>query len=255
MEHKRHPAATAVQILLGAGVACCAVWLGARVLQRAQARQSYDTLAAVCLTPRASATGEDAEDAALAGAGLTVDFAALTAACPAAAGWLTLDDLDISYPVMHGDDNTFYLTHGPTGAAMSGGSLFLDSANASPEDAHALIYGHHMQDGSMFGTLDQYAEESFYRAGTDCFTLYLPDGARRYQIFAVQRVEPTADIFTVGFAHDDAFDRFLQEIQSNALYDTGVSVTSADQVLSLATCATVSGEGRLVVSAKYIGAA
>ena len=42
-------------------------------------------------------------------------------------------------------------------------------------------------------------------------------------------------------------------MKENSLYDTGVTVTAEDQVLSLSTCATVSGEGKLVVTAKYIG--
>ena len=231
---------TLLQVGIGLAVLAGIIWLGSRLLGYAADRKSYDELRDDYLATAAAADGQEPET--------SVDFAALTAVCPDAVAWLEIPDLGISYPVMQGQDNTYYLTHAPDGSANAVGSIFLDHTNAW-DDAHLLVYGHTMQDGSMFGSLQKYTDESFYTSGSDEVLLYTPAETRRYKIFAVQRVAPDAAIYTLGFGHDAIFEEFLEAIQAGAMYSTGVPVNSADQVLTLSTCATMSGADRLVVSA------
>ena len=80
-------------------------------------------------------------------------------------GWLTIDAIGVDYPVMQTPgDNEYYLRRGFDKVYSLAGSLFLDEncRITSPSTANWLIYGHNMSDGSMFGQLDKYAEESFY---------------------------------------------------------------------------------------------
>lgn len=214
------------------------LWMGAVLVSRAEVRSS-DRQTAVY---RSAPPGQTAAP----------DFAALTAACPGAVAWLELEDVPVSGPVMQAEDNEFYLRRGPDGEPLSAGSLFLDAGNTGFEDPYALVYGHHMRDGSRFAPLTAYAEETFYRGGTGRFTLYTPDGAAEYQIFAVLRVEPDDEVFTLGFARDAVFADFVQMLRERSLYDTGVEVTGQDTVLSLCTCATADGGGRLVVCARRL---
>ena len=71
--------------------------------------------------------------------------------------WLTIDDTNVDYPVMQGEDNNEYLNKDPFGDYALSGSIFLDSRN-DPEfkDYYSLIYGHHMEHGMMFGAIDEY---------------------------------------------------------------------------------------------------
>ena len=242
---------TLCQIVVGLAVAAGLGWIGTRLYGYAQARAGYRQIAGSYTAAQPS--GAESQNAQAAG-GLAVDFAALQAAYPDAVAWLQMDDLpDINYPVMQADDNNYYLRRAPDGTHSDPGSLFVDCANFGVTDPYVLIYGHHMQDGSMFAGLLNYQDEAFYREGSGCFTLYTPEGARRYQIFAVQFADDTSPLYTLGFVQDEAFDAFLQQAKAGSLYDTGVSVGAGDQVLSLSTCATVGGEGKLIVSAKYIG--
>lgn len=249
---------TAVQAALGAGVLAGLVWLGWQGYTYASARAAYDEIAQTYTVTGASAAQTTQGGAPQSGTppapALQIDFAALQAQYPDAVAWLAMDDLEISYPVMHRQDNDYYLHRAPDGSYSGGGSLFMDCNNTAPADSHVLIYGHHMQDGSMFGTLDEYTSEAFYQKGSGTFTLYSADGARRYQIFSIQRVGAVDDIYSVGFAHDQTFEDFLQTIKAGSLYDTGVAVSAADQVVTLSTCATVGGDGRLVISAKALPA-
>lgn len=237
----RHGWYTAAQLAVGAAVAGGVLWLGWQFYGYRQARETYDALEQTYVQP----AGSDAASAETA----AVDFAALMADYPNAVAWIVCEDIGLSYPVMQADDNDYYLTHGPDGSALASGSIFLDSG-CTLDDAHMLIYGHTMQNGTMFGSLKKYEDEDFYRSGTALITLYTPSAVRTYQIFAVQRVPSDSEVYTIGFSHNAVFAAFLQTLQAGAQYDTGVTVTEQDQVLTLSTCATMGGQQRLVISAK-----
>ena len=79
------------------------------------------------------------------------------------AGWLTMDETGIDYPVMHGDTNEEYLNKDPYGDYSLSGSIFLDSRNSDDfSDEYSLIYGHHMEGGAMFGPLHKYLNRSYF---------------------------------------------------------------------------------------------
>lgn len=81
--------------------------------------------------------------------------------------WLTVDDTNIDYPVLQGNDNTEYLNKDPFGKYSLSGSIFLDARNAPDfSDSYSLIYGHHMEYGKMFGALDDFLDEEYFDAHT-----------------------------------------------------------------------------------------
>lgn len=79
--------------------------------------------------------------------------------------WLTMDDSPIDYPIMQGANNTEYLSTDPYGNYSLSGSIFVDSRNSGDfSDDYTLIYGHHMEGDGMFGALDRWKDESYYRS-------------------------------------------------------------------------------------------
>ena len=87
---------------------------------------------------------------------LQVDFEGLKAQNPDVVAWIQIPALDISYPVVQGKDNSYYLHHMFDGKENKNGSIFIDYHN-QPEftDSNTIVYGHNMKNGSMFGTLDR----------------------------------------------------------------------------------------------------
>ncbi len=85
-------------------------------------------------------------------------------------GWLVISDTGIDYPLMQGSDNFEYLNKDPYGEFSLSGSIFLDAANAWDfSDPYTLVYGHHMEHGTMFGALDRYLDKTYFdshRTGT-----------------------------------------------------------------------------------------
>ena len=167
-------------------------------------------------------------------------------------GWLEIPGTNISYPIMQGDDNAYYLNHTFKGNVNSAGSIFMEVLNAADfTDYHTLIYGHNMKNGSMFGTLSYYKSPTYLVAHPYLYvdTEY---GQQKYQIFSCYETSATSDSYTIGFAPDEIYQEYLNTIKGRSEYDTGVDVSTEDKILSLSTC-TKSGENmRYLVHAKLV---
>ena len=118
---------------------------------------------------------------------LQVDFNKLEEINPDVIAWIEIPGLEISYPVVQGRDNDYYLHHLITGENHKSGSIFMDFHNQENlSDRNSIIYGHNMKDGSMFGTLDQYQSQALYR-NYPCFICIVPGYIYEYQIFPVMQ--------------------------------------------------------------------
>lgn len=147
--------------------------------------------------------------------------------------WLTVDDTNIDYPVMQGEDNNEYLNKDPFGDYALSGSIFLDSRN-DPEfkDYYSLIYGHHMEHGMMFGAIDEYLNEDYFNSHR---TGSLVVGKKTYKIriFAVLECEATEESIFAPTENGNT----LNYIKQHALFldDTALPKDN-EKLLGLSTC-------------------
>ncbi|MDR1440564.1 MAG: sortase [Clostridiales bacterium] len=161
-----------------------------------------------------------------------VDFAALREENPDCAGWLWIDGLGVSYPVMHSEDEGKYLSTAFDGRRSGGGSLFLDSRN-SPGfgDPHSVIYGHNMRDDSMFGQLDAYGSQEYFDSHPFIY-LFTPDGSFAYRVFSHYVTTYEMDSYRVDFSGDSGDPGDLGDIggsgDSGSSGDLGGSGDSGD---------------------------
>lgn len=119
-----------------------------------------------------------------------------------------------------------------------------------------ILYGHHMNNGSMFADLCKYESEKFYREHSTIHFDTL-DGYGDYEIVAVfKTVAYSQDGFKYyHFVEADSredFDAFMEQCRALALYDTGISAEYGDSLLTLSTCEYSRNNGRMVVVAKRI---
>ena len=151
---------------------------------------------------------------------LQVDFNKLEEINPDIIAWIEIPGLEISYPVVQGKDNEYYLHHLITGEKHKSGSIFMDFHNQEDlSDRNSIIYGHNMKDGSMFGTLDQYQEQSLYQ-NYPCFYMYVPGYVYEYQIFSCYEAPTDHPAYTYAFADSEDYEVFLETLQRSAMYDT-----------------------------------
>ncbi len=174
------------------------------------------------------------------------------------AGWLTVEGTNIDYPVMQCSDIEYYLRHDFYGDESRHGCPFVTGKADLEEGTNFIIYAHNMKDDTMFGTLDRYLEEDFYREHpTISFdTLY---EERMYEIVAAFRSQvyyQDEDVFKYyQFYQADTqeeFENFYRNIKNLSLYDTGVEAEYGDVFLTLSTCSYHVEDGRFVVVAKRV---
>ena len=128
-----------------------------------------------------------------------VDFKALKKINPDIVAWIRIPDTSIDYPVVQGNDDSYYLTHTFKKTEHVAGAIFLDSDNnADFSDDKNIIYGHNMKDGSMFQGLHKYESESYLQEHNKVY-LYLPDGeALTYTVIKCGYVKADSDTFWLG---------------------------------------------------------
>lgn len=171
-------------------------------------------------------------------------------------GWLRIDGTVIDYPVMHTPGDPEKYLHANFNHEYSyGGIPFVDAACTADSD-NLLIYGHNMRDGSMFNSLMKYQEKTYWQAHpTILFDTLYAQG--EYEILAVfydrvyYQYETCFKFYQFIDAADEAdFNDAIANFKAKALYDTGITATYGDKLITLVTCAYHVENGRFVVVAR-----
>lgn len=172
-------------------------------------------------------------------------------------GWISIDGTNINYPVMQTIDNpNFYLKRGFEKQYSNYGVPYVQENCALGISDNMVIYGHHMNNGSMFADLCKYEHKDFYQEHpTIRFDTLSNLG--EYEIVAVfKTVAYSEDGFKyyhfVDAEDEKAFDAFISQCKDLALYDAGVDAEYGDNLLTLSTCEYSRNNGRMVVVAKQI---
>ena len=165
-----------------------------------------------------------------------MDFTSLRKVNGDILGWILIPHTAISYPLLQGEDNSYYLTHTYKKTTSVVGAIFMEY-RCSPDlsDFNTIIYGHRMNNGSMFATLKNYRKQSYWKAHP---SVYVTDdsGSHRYDIFAAYEVSTEGDTFRIAFASDEEKQAFLDACTGLSVIDTGIIPTVGDQILTLSTC-------------------
>lgn len=163
------------------------------------------------------------------------DFVKLKQENPDCVAWLFCDGV-LSYPVVKGTDNEYYLNHLFDGTENPGGTIFMDASNNGPEDANCILYGHNMKDGSMFGALYQYDDEAFYKEHP-VYDLYTETNHYRYEVISACRTPVTGPVYQIQFASEAAFLDTKKELALHCPYATAAEISgNSAPLLTLSTC-------------------
>ena len=164
-------------------------------------------------------------------------------------GWISIPDTQINYPIMDGDDNSYYLNNTWDRKPSIVGSIFLECQNSSDlSDYNTLLYGHRMKNGSMFAALKYYDDAEYWREHP---YVYIKDdyGVHRYEIFAAYEAAITSSTYRLGF-DGESKQEFIDSALERSVIDTGVIPTINDRMLTLSTCTGRGYDTRWVVQAR-----
>ena len=210
----------------------------------------------VLFTPQPRATAEAAPAMTQApadeGPKSALDFETIWQTCPDVVGWITIEGTQIDYPIVQGEDNDFYLSHLPNKTRNEAGSIMMDKANAADfTDDVSILHGHHMRSGSMFGNLELYEKEAYYKEHP-MMRLYTPQGDYDVAVFAAYSVYGSTFGYPTNFLTEEEFKAFYQRANTRTLYRTGVEVEYDDRMLMLSTCAYAYEFERFLVVGKIL---
>jgi len=165
-----------------------------------------------------------------------VDFEGLLSINEDCVGWIMIDDTKINYPIVQGDDNNYYLRRLFDGTWNSAGCIFLDYRVAEDFSyRNNPIYGHKMNNGSMFADLSNYKKQEYY----DLHPIgYLLTPEQNYQIefFAGFVVRSDGIAWDYEFESDEDFEEWLIDIQEMSCFESEIQPEVTDTIITLSTC-------------------
>ena len=176
-------------------------------------------------------------------------------------GWVKIDDTNIDYPVMQTTDNEYYLDHNLNQEYDKNGSIFMDKdCDVLKPSTNLILYGHHMRSGQMFGSLSLYSDQSYYEKHPYIqFDTIYEKGLYEIMYVFRSRVYSEDEIVFKYYQFIDAqseqeFDSYMNDMEGMSLYDTGVTASFGDRLLTLSTCDYQEKNGRFVVVARKVTA-
>lgn len=183
---------------------------------------------------------------------LALDLASLTEVNPDVQGWISIPGTNISYPLVQGADNDYYLHNTWDHQPSYRGSVFMECrSSAALDDFNTIIYAHNLLDGTMFSQLHRYKNADFFRENPYVYIVN-GSGAYRYRIFAAYEVPTNASAYRLRF-NEEQKQAFLDDSLRLSVHDAGVTPTTEDQVLTLSTCTGVIRSNRWVIQAVLEG--
>ena len=224
---------TAGVLLLCAGILCM---LGSyrQFENYEKALEEYEEIA----EDAHSETKEDSD-------GRKINWKKLQSQNPDITGWISMSPT-VDYPIVQGKSNSYYLKHGFKKNYNVNGCIFMHCQNNIKwNDSNTLIYGHNMNNGSMFGSNDKYKEKS-YAVKHPRFNIYTPDGKYTYRIFGVMIVKDASEPYRTEFKDLADFRKYLGTVSKLHSYSLNVPVTEYDRIVTLSTC-TNHGKSRFVI--------
>lgn len=176
-------------------------------------------------------------------------------------GWLKIGGTAIDYPVVHPDDNDYYLYHTFYDSYSTAGAPFLDYRCNFTEEGmsdNTIIYGHNLNSGRMFHDIVNYKDVSYYKEHPliSYNTVYADYDWKIIGMFFTNADMSLEDSFAyhmfIDKQSDDEFYEILNEVMQRSFFTTGVDVNADDKLLMLSTCDNSFDNSRLVLVARMV---
>ena len=184
---------------------------------------------------------------------LEVDFNELLAKNSDTVGWIQVKGTNINYPIVQTTDNSYYLNHAFDKTSNDAGWVFMDYRNDAVNfNQNTILYAHSRLTGSMFGSLKNILESSWYtNKNNHIIRLSTPTENTMWQVFSVYTIPKESYYITPSFNTLEAYSEFLNTIKGRSEVEFSGTVNTDDKVLTLSTCRDNFGN-RIVMHAKLI---
>ena len=168
-------------------------------------------------------------------------------------GYLKVNNTNVDYPVVIGQDNKYYLKKNLYNEDDKNGWIFMDFRNSDKIlNDNTIIYGHNMYySGVMFGTLHRVLNASWYNNEENLIiqfdTMY---ESMQWRIYSIYTIPKTSDYLKVSFQDEQAKQDFINMTKNRSIKNFNTDITTSDHILTLSTC--TGDNSRLVIHAKLL---
>ncbi len=183
---------------------------------------------------------------------ISVDFSSLISKNSDTVAWISLNGTNINYPVVQATDNDYYLYHAYDHSDNQAGWVFMDYRNNPTQfDKNTIIYGHGMNNNTIFGTL-RYIVEGWWYNNPDNHIVKLstPTENTLWQVFSVYTIPEETYYIQTNFADDTAYKEFLSKLKARSIYNFNAELNENDKIITLSSC--YNNDLRVVLHAKLI---
>lgn len=180
----------------------------------------------------------------------TPDFQEIQELNPDVVGWVTIYDTNIDYPVAQGEDDLEYINKDIYGKGSLTGSIYLSAENNGDfSNNYNIIYGHHMDNGAMFGDIDKFADEEYFLSHREG-ELLTPDGGYALNVFACLRTDAyESRVYSVIDDENRDLTDILDFIKENADQYYELENDKINKLIAFSTCASTDTNGRILIFA------
>ena len=180
---------------------------------------------------------------------LALDLDALRQENEDVIGWIHIPDTRISYPLLRGTDNAYYLSHTWQKTVNPAGSIFMDCQSSSDFSRfNTIIYGHNRMYEDMFGSLHNYRKAEYMQQHP---SVYIANdaGVFRYDVFAAGFVELYSIVYGLNIESEQDREAFLSYALERSPEGLGLSPGIEDSFITLSTCTGGDNSKRIAVIA------
>ena len=164
---------------------------------------------------------------------------------PQVIGRILIENLELDFPIVKGNDNSFYLDHDYTGAYHPFGAVFMDARNSNDfSDQNTILYGHNVRSGHVFNSLNKYRDPSYLEDNPYIIVDTL-NGRFIYKIFAVYDADAYENYRSPSYDENE-WKELLSRIEKKNIINSDLP-KFGEKFLTLSTCSDI--DDRMAVQA------
>lgn len=187
-----------------------------------------------------------------------IDWDALHDQNPDIYAWIYVPGTNIDYPILqHPEEKSYYLNHNIDGSEGYPGCIYTQNLNSKNwTDPNTVIYGHNMNDGSMFHDLHLFEDAVFFDE-TQYLYIYTPDGDYVYEIFAAYPFANVDLLMCFDYSTPEALLVYFDGIWTNrsmtSHFRDSIVLYGDSRIITMSTCIGGQPEMRYLVQAVLLG--
>ena len=254
---KKHTKINVIAIVLVLCAAVCGAFFGYRATKQKSVNVKYQELAenATDIQPEKEEEKEGIlEELNIPVPDKNINWDMVKAENPDIYAWIYIPNTNVDYPVLqHPTDDEYYLNHNIDGSEGYPGCIYSESVNKKDfSDPNTVLYGHDMNDGSMFSTLHNFEDNQFFNE--NCYIyIYTPEKTFVYQIYSASEFGDQHIMYAYDFQTETGFNQFIADIGNSRDMAShkrdGIGMGYGRKLLTLSTCIATKPENRWLVTA------